>query len=149
MEKKKQKAKAKSSSVIVGDSIVSRLNGWKMSNQNNRVVIRSFSGATVEEIEGHYIRPTLKSSPDSVILHVGTNNLKNDDPNTVAEKIINLCETIVRESPTTKVAISELTPRTDAKDDVQEKVLKVNKRLRSFCRSRDLQTIPHATITDK
>lgn len=110
MEKKKQKAKAKSSSVIVGDSIVSRLNGWKMSNQNNRVVIRSFSGATVEEIEGHYIRPTLKSSPDSVILHVGTNNLKNDDPNTVAEKIINLCETIVRESPTTKVATSELTP---------------------------------------
>ena len=55
------------------------------------------------------------------------------------------------ELPDTKIAISELTHRTDSKYNVplQEKVRKVNKSLRSFCRSRDWQITPHSGIKEK
>ena len=80
----------RSSTVIVGDSTISRLNGWKMGSRNNRVAVHSFTGATIEEIEEQYIQPTLKSKPDTIILHAGTNNLKTDDPHAVAEKLIKI-----------------------------------------------------------
>lgn len=99
-----------------------------MGSRNNRVAVHNFTGATIEEIEEQYIQPTLKSKPDTIILHAGTNNLKTDDPHAVAEKLIKLCETVERESPDSMIAISELTHRTDSKDNVplQDKVQKVN-----------------------
>jgi len=44
--------------VIVGDSIVSKLEGWRMSNRENRVVVHPHSGATVDDLKD-YIKPVL------------------------------------------------------------------------------------------
>lgn len=63
--------------VIAGDSIIQRLPGWKLSKLQ-KVVVKSFSGATVQDMED-YIKPITKNEPDNIILHIGTNNLKSQE----------------------------------------------------------------------
>ena len=48
--------------------------------------VKTFPGATSEDMKS-YIEPTLKSKPDEIILHCGTNDLRNEEPQEIAEKI--------------------------------------------------------------
>ena len=43
----------KTTTVVVGDSIIGKLEGWKMANRQNRVIINSFPGATAEDMMDH------------------------------------------------------------------------------------------------
>lgn len=136
----------RTNTVILGDSIISKLEGWRMSNNSNRISVKSFSGAKVEDMF-HYIKPTLSHSPDKIILHIGTNNLKSDNPDSLCTKIENLCKTVLKECPNTKLGLSEITPRHDYKgaSNVREKV---NKNLQSFCCANNVEFISHPTLTD-
>ena len=97
--------------VILGDSTVKGLQWWKMSKNNTKVQMRCFPGATVSDMESYAI-PTVRTDPSEIILHVGTNDLRNRSPREVAEDIINLCEDI-SQNTTASVTISGLTHRTD------------------------------------
>ena len=55
--------------------------------------MRCFPGATVSDMESYAIS-TVRTDPSEIILHVGTNDLRNRSPREVAEDIINLCEDI-------------------------------------------------------
>ena len=101
-------ADKRKTTIIVGDSILSKLHGWKMSDKSNRISIRSFPGSKVDDMKD-YIKPSIKCKPNNLILHVGTNNLKLNELIVIAEEIVKMCETIAHESPHTKVAISQLT----------------------------------------
>lgn len=89
-----------------------------------------------------YVKPSIKKKPDNLILHVGRNNLSRDDSSVVAEKIVDLCQTITEELPSTKIGISLITHRNDSAD-LNEKANLTNKELRRFCRSRDWYVIDH------
>ena len=67
-------------------------------------------------------------------------------PTELAKKIINLGNIIEQDLPHTNVVISELTVRFDRDELVDSKVAKVNKELRSFCRSRSWGFISHIII---
>lgn len=63
--------------IIVGDSIIKGLRRDLLSRAaKRRVTVRSFPGATTADME-HYIQPSLATKPEAIILHVGTNDLKN------------------------------------------------------------------------
>lgn len=48
----------------------------------------SFPGATTTDME-HYLQPSLATKPKAIILHVGTNDLKDSSSaRNVAEKIV-------------------------------------------------------------
>ena len=68
-------------------------------------MVKAFPGATVEDMFD-YIKPTIKHHPEEIILHVGTNDLKNSDARKVAERIVDLGDFIEAESLNTKVTIS-------------------------------------------
>ncbi len=51
--------------------------------------MKSFAGATIEDM-GDYLKPVIRKEPESIILHVGTNDLKSLSPKQVAEGIANL-----------------------------------------------------------
>ena len=125
----------RSTTVIIGDSIISRLQGWRMSDKKNKVIVRSFPGAKVDDLF-HYVIPTLQTKPDRIIVHVGSNDLKTTEPRAVAEKVVELCEFIEAKSPSTKILVSELTPRNDF-DHANDLRKQVNKIVRSFAKSRD------------
>ena len=136
--------KERKTTVIAGDSIISKLNGWKMSDKSNKIVIKPFPGSKVDDMKD-YIKPSLKRKPKNFIIHTGTNDLKSENPLTVAENIISLSEFIEKEYPETQLAISLLTTRQDS-PDLEKKRLAVNKEIRSFARTRDLNIISHDNI---
>ena len=65
---------------------------------------QSFSGARFADMED-YLRPLLRKEPDEIILHVGTNNIRNENPRSVAEGIVNVVTQIQQDFPTTHLAI--------------------------------------------
>ena len=133
--------------LVLGDSIVKYVQGQKLSNKV-RTVVKSFSGAKVDRMFHYYMKPTLELQPDEVILHVGTNDLKNSSPKYVAERIADLGRNIVADSPSTKVTISSLICRTDDRL-LNDKVVQVNSYLSTLCSQNDWQfcltliSLPH------
>ena len=109
--------------IIIGDSIIKQVDQRKMSS-NKTVKVISFPGATIEDMTD-YSRPLLRNSPSSLIIHVGTNNLKNDDAYTVKNKLLGLKDSIEEQYPNTEVMLSTLTKRTDDLI-LEQKVNKVN-----------------------
>ena len=78
---------------VLGDSIVKDIKPYLMKKAIpacSKMWIKSFSGATTECMND-YVTPSLKSKPDIVLLHCGTNDLRSDlSPETIAKNIINL-----------------------------------------------------------
>ena len=72
----------KTSTVIVGDSMIKHVKGWGMSSATNRVTVKSFSGATIDDMSD-FMKPVLRKKPENVIVHIGTNNLRKGDAKSV------------------------------------------------------------------
>ena len=53
---------------IAGDSILQHVHGWDLSNDKQRVSVKSFSGSKAEDMQD-YIKPLLRKNPDDIILH--------------------------------------------------------------------------------
>ena len=56
---------------IAGDSMVKDIYGWELSDNNEKVVVKHFSGSTTEDMMT-YIKP------NRFIIHVGINDLRSD-----------------------------------------------------------------------
>ena len=74
--------------------------------------------------------PTVDKSPQQIIFHVGTNNLRDHSPAVVAENIVELARKIEMES-NAEVILSELVSRSDNVPNGAVKA--VNKRLLKYC----------------
>ena len=128
--------------IIVGDSILSKLEGWKMSYKNNRVIINDFPGSTVDDLKDH-IKPIVRREPDRIIIHIGTNNLRQDKPQEIVNKIKDVCD-YIEENSNCSFAISELTVRSDS-SELETARKKVNQLLhQSFD-----DVISHSTVTER
>ena len=75
----KRNEKGRSVTVVAGDSIVKKAKGWELSTKDDLFVVRSFPGAKTDYMES-YIKPTLKNRPERILIHRGTNDLKNSTP---------------------------------------------------------------------
>ena len=124
---------------IVGDSMIKGLEPWRMGNKDTRVSTKNFPGSTTLDMMD-YIKPTLRRTPDVIILHTGTNYLAKESPQTTAEKIVTLGEFIEQECPNTKIAISSLINRGDK---LSHLVQPTNKHLQPFCKQRGWDFIHH------
>ena len=115
---------------IIGDSIVKHIGGYELLQrvENCKFFVKSFSGANVRCMED-YIQPTLRETPSHVILHVGTYDVTTkQDPQQIAEGIINLAVKIKRNCD---VSISSITTRGDK---YLRKPVDVNRNLKDRCR---------------
>ena len=107
-------------------------------------MVKAFPGATVENMFD-YIKPTIKHHPEEIILHVGTNDLKNSDARKVAERIVDLGNFIEAESSNTKVTISNLLSITDDLA-LESKTKKVNNILKTFANQNEWNIISYSNI---
>ena len=118
--------------------------GDKLSRQLNykhHVVVRSFGGAKTQCMED-YVKPTVKLSPNQIILHCGTNNLpSSEDSETITKNIINIAKNI--KGDTVKVAISAVIPRMDT---FNLKAKQVNETLKKICEEEKIPFISHHDI---
>ena len=61
---------------ILEDNILNHLNGYEITKKSNNsiVYLESFSGVRIKCME-NYVQPTVKTSPDHIVIHIDTNDL--------------------------------------------------------------------------
>ncbi|CAB4031562.1 Scavenger receptor cysteine-rich type 1 M130 [Paramuricea clavata] len=128
------KNRAKEVVVIAGDSLIKNVVVASMSktDPNHYYVVKAFPGANLSDKED-FIKPITRKSPEKIILHVGTNDLKNSPAKVIADSLLNLTTQIKEDSPTTVVGISALLTRND-NANLATKVKQVNFILDNYCR---------------
>ena len=127
---------------IVGDSMLKHIKGYKLSNKDNKCVVKTFPGARTSCME-HYVIPTLNQQPDVVIIHCGTNDLKVKQPDEVCQNVINLAKSISSSNENTSVVISGIVPRGD---DLNQKATEVNGLLEKKCNDCNIGFINNGNI---
>ena len=131
---------------ILGDSIVKHVEGWHLSKMTNqKVYVRSFSGAKVKCMKD-YVKPCIRENdPDHVILHVGTNEMNSElPPERIAKSVVDVAKNV--KSDTRSVSISSILPRND---NFNNKVIEVKKELEKMCNKEKLKLIKHNNINPK
>ena len=100
---------------------MNRIQGRKLGRKAKQdVIVKLFPGSKLDCMP-HYAIPTVKSNPDCIIIHCGTNNLKMDEsPEAITEKTIEVAKTV--KSTTNEVVIWSIIPRRDKLADKGSKV---------------------------
>ena len=88
------------------------------------------------------------TSQSKIILHVGTNNLKMDQPKKIRNKVAGLVDSIEAEHLSIDVAVSSIIFRSDDQS-LNSKTDEVNRRLSSFCQSKNWVFIDNSKLTSK
>ena len=130
--------------MIVGDSIVKHIDGWRLNKRmKSTVSARSIPGATTKGMT-HHVKGCLEdTSPDFIILHHGTNDLNgNNTSEEIADKILNLAASI--KTSKNQVFVSGLVIR---KDKLNKKGNEVNELLKNKCGIRQLSFIDNKNIS--
>ena len=103
--KDKKIAKCRDVTVTLGDSIIKDVKGWELTNNSNKVVLKSFHGATTSQMKWH-VKSTTEQNPKNIILHCSTNDVNDDsDPQNVVEKIVKLAKSISKDCKVTSVSL--------------------------------------------
>ena len=76
------------------------------------MAVKSFSGARITDVED-YLKPLPRKEPEEIILHVGTNNIRDEGPRSVAEGIAIMVTQIQQDFTTTRLAVPPLLPNSD------------------------------------
>ena len=128
---------------IIGDSILNNINARGISKKGN-VKVLSHSGATSKDLKSHII-PTINRKPNVLIIHIGTNDLVNQE-----DAVANL-ETIVnrvkRKSAHTNIVISSLLIRKD-KLGIDKEVLSLNDKIEMFCNDNLVKYLSNNNINE-
>ena len=109
-------------------------------------IVKSFSGSKTEDM-ADYLKPLMRKTPDEIIVHVGTNDVKDDTKSAevVAAGILNLGNQIKDKLPNTKVSFSSLIVRKD-KTSVLNKINNINVILKRVCDQNNWSYIDHNNI---
>ena len=105
---RKSSSNGRRSIAILGDSMIKDIKHWELTKAcpNDKIYVKAFPGADIADME-HYVNPTMKRDPDVVIIHCGTNSLRNDDSaEQIASDITELAEKMRNES--NEVLVSSL-----------------------------------------
>ena len=128
--------------IILGDSLLNDINENGLSK---RLKVVNKPGTTSERLLLQNLDNLIKYQPESVIIHVGTNDLTN------GTNMLNNAKKIVKELttklPKVKIAFSELITRKDKKN-LDKNVTETNKRLKNYCRQKDIGYIDNSNITE-
>jgi hypothetical protein len=144
-------ADKKTNTVIVGDSMVQYLNANRLKRSrptgNKKIHVETYRGSSTEAM-AHHIRPYLVKQPDQIVLHVGTNDIRDKQPEEIVDGIMKIQKISKKECPKTTVIVSELLHRND-KIEYTQKVKKVNIMLAKTCKQHNCDYIEHKNIEDK
>ena len=142
---KLNKESVKKKTLIVGDSIVKRIDGWHLNKRmTSTVSVRSVPGATTKGMINHVKGCLDNKSPDFNTLHHGTNDLNgNSRSGEIPDKVLNLTASI--KTSKNQVFVSGIVIR---KDKLSKKGNEVNELLKNYkCGIRQLFFIDNKNIS--
>ena len=120
--------------------MVKDINGWELSDNHKKVVVKQFSGSTTDDMMT-YIKPPLKCNPDRFIIHVGTNDLRSDqDHETIVRNVVDVADN--SKTDTNKILVSSIVPQRDNLNGrVRQFIF-----LKKFCMEDDFAYVNHGNI---
>ena len=114
---------------------------FDLNTKASNVSVRSFSGATIEDMKD-YSMPLLRKEPNVIIIHVGMNNIRTDKPSIIVDKLVKLQEHIIKIAPSTRVVLSTIIRRHDYKQEqLDKKIIETNSLLAVACKQRQIDLI--------
>ena len=119
--------------IICGDSMVNGIDSDGVSSKSFSTVVKPFGGASSADMKD-YIKPALKTKPDKMIVHVGTNDMTKGIQNTT-ENLSDIVECARELSPETQLYISAVCIRKDIPSHFK-KVSDLNKSIKSFLQNK-------------
>ena len=134
----------KSNVIIIGDSVLNNINSRGLSS-SNKVSASNFPSATSEDILDE-IEDTLKTHPDTLIVHAGTNDLTKNI-NTL-RSVKKLCEKAKRIPPDTKIVFSNVIYQKDRRNTNKQRI-DTNARLKNFCNQKNIPLIDNGNIKEE
>ena len=120
---------AKSILTIVGDSMTRNV---CIKLQGAEVRKFTMSGATIEDVESRLPHIIGKTKPNTLIIHVGTNNLIQDNIENLRQKYCNLLRQAKRDCPECKILMSGIFLRAD-EGNLVTSVPQANELLQELC----------------
>ena len=142
-----QRTYSKPTVTIIGDSMLRgvKRNDLSFAAPHIKSFVKTFGGATVDHMHS-YMEPSLSMNPDGLILLCGTNNLRREQPDETANKIINLAVTAKRRVK--NVAVSSIILRRDS-PELDGKREEVNNLLERELRKLGIDFIKHDNIQER
>ena len=136
--------------LVIGDSILRYVDRLRFNNnlRCGRAFIKSFPGATVAQLS-HYIIPHIQSNtPDSVIIHVGTNDIAprnriHQSSLEIANGIMNIAS-LCKDFGVKQIFVSGITCRSVKAE--MDKVMEVNGHVMNMCSKEGFYFISHNNI---
>ena len=129
---------------VVGDSMLNGMDERKMSNRKRLVKVRAHPGANILDM-ADYLKPILRKKPKFLILHVGTNDIKNSSRAKIMEHFEEITELVSRNSPSTKLILSSIIMRNDD-GKLNDEIGHVNELLKNLCDSKGVSYINNTNI---
>ena len=100
---------------VVGDSMLNMIQeNYNVNTKTTNVKVPA-SGATIEDLHD-CILPIARKEPDNLIIHAGTNNIRNDTSEKIVEKLMKLHDHVSSIASTSKIALSNIIRRHDFKE---------------------------------
>ena len=132
--------------VLFGDSIGKRIDPQRLSRRadvNNLCV----GGRKIESVDQN-IKESNLANADTVITHVGTNNLINDSVDTIMRKFDTMSDTLKHKVPEgCEIAVSSIIVRND-RPDIHSKLDTVNNKLEELCTRNKWTFIDNKAVRD-
>lgn len=132
--------------VIFGDSIAKRIDSQRLSRDAN-IVNSSVSGRKIEQVTKDITDQTCANA-DSIIVHVGTNNLQKDTLESIKGKLHAMSANLKSHiTANCKVAISSIVNRTD-RLDLSSKLMAANNVISDMCKELNWTYIDNYAVCD-
>ena len=96
----------------MGDSQLKRIDGNKLSSESRNVQVTAVGGMRIEQLKNHVEHDKW----DNIVVHVGTNNLKEGNPTKITDKLDQCLTFIQARNPNCQVAFSGIFSRKDNPD---------------------------------
>ena len=119
--------------IVVGDSVTKFLHSDQLSTSERSVTVVKHPGSSTEDMTD-YIKPIARKKPNTILLHVGTNDLTKGI-NTM--KNVRKCVEAIREldnSENIQIGFSSIIHRSDK--DFSKEISELNVKLKKYCLSR-------------
>ena len=127
---------------ILGGSIIEDVKDWELTGDLNKVIVKSFRGATTSQMKLH-VKPTKEQNPNNIILRCGTNDVSNgSNPQNIAKKIVELAKSNSKDC-NSNITVSGIVPRYGK---LNEKVRSVSRLLQIYCRNMEMHFVGHENI---
>lgn len=139
----KQTKICQNKSIVIGDSMVKHIDSKKIERAAGKSVCHSYSGAKVNQINEKFKEHRNEEQYDCIILHVGTNDLVDQEAEQVAADMEKLIEEV--KMHTTKVAISSVIERYDGQVN-PTKINHYNSLVETLCSKHNINFINNNNI---